>query len=148
MVRKKMPARIPLTLNHLEVFADAEKTQPVVAISGDGTSKLIIEVGADMPGKSSQTIAPGKRSVLFVFVTHPLDRQIPNVLRHRVTFAAGAPFGAATETVLEDFPVTVSKDPAPLLRSPFEGGSWFAGEALRMTPTTVAPSLRSTATST
>ena len=119
---------VPLTLNHLEVFADAEKTQPLVAISGDGLSKLIIEVGADMHAKSSQTIAPGKRSVLFMFVTQPLDRQTPNVLRHRITFAAGAHSGAATETVLDDFPVTVSKDLAPLLRSPFEGGSWFAGE--------------------
>jgi hypothetical protein len=27
---------VPLTLQHLEVFADAEKTQPLVAISGDG----------------------------------------------------------------------------------------------------------------
>src|SRR5216683_991096 len=119
---------VPLTLNHLEVFADAEKAQPLVAISGDGLSKLIIEVGADMHAKSSRTIAPGKRSVLFMFVTQPLDRQTPNVLRHRITFAAGAPSGAATETVLDDFPVTVSKDLAPLLRSPFEGGSWFAGE--------------------
>ena len=68
---------VPLTLNHLEVFADAEQTQPLVAISGDGLSKLIIEVGADMHGKSSQTIAPGKRSVLFMFVTQPLGRQIP-----------------------------------------------------------------------
>jgi hypothetical protein len=106
---------VPLTLNHLEVFADAENTQPLVAISGDGLSKLIIEVGANMHAKSSQTIAPGKRSVLFMFVTQPLGRQIPKVLRHRITFAAGAPSGAATETVLEDFPVTVSKDPAPLL---------------------------------
>jgi hypothetical protein len=115
-------------LNHLEVFADAEKTQPLVAISGDGLSKLIIEVGADMHAKSSQTVAPGKRSVLFMFVTQPPGRQTPNVLRHRITFAAGAPSGAATETVLEDFPETLRKDPAPLLRSPFEGGSWFAGE--------------------
>jgi hypothetical protein len=99
-----------------------------------------------MHGKSSQTIAPGKRSVLFMFVAQPLNRQIPNVLRHRITFAAGAPSGAATETVLEDFPVTVSKDPAPLLRSPFEGGSWFAGEGSPMTP--IAPSPPSTATST
>jgi hypothetical protein len=137
---------VPLTLNHLEVFADAEMTQPLVAISGDGLSKLTIEVGADMHGKSSQTIAPGKRSVLFMFVAQPLDRQIPNVLRHRITFAAGAPSGAATETVLEGFPVTVSKDPAPLLRSPFEGGSWFAGEGSPMTP--IAPSPPSTATST
>src|SRR5882762_2247436 len=48
---------VPLTLNHLEVFADAENTYPLVTLSGDGLCKLVIEVGADRHAKSSQTIA-------------------------------------------------------------------------------------------
>jgi len=43
-----------------------------------------------------------------------------------MVFATGPP-DSSGETVLEDFPVSVSPDPAPLLGSPFEGGVWFAG---------------------
>jgi murein DD-endopeptidase len=119
---------VPLTLRQLQVFADADKTHPLSTISGDALPKVMMEVGAGMETKRSPTIAPGKRAVVFMQVKEPVDKSLPGVLRHRLIFAPEAPGGATSESVIEDFPVTVSQDAIPRLRPPFEGGVWFAGD--------------------
>ena len=68
----------------------------------------------------------------FLWIELRSDTRVPSSLRHRIFFVAGAPGqgagSAAAEAILEDFPVPVSQDAAPLLSSPFDGGVWFAGE--------------------
>jgi hypothetical protein len=48
----------PLTLKRLEVFADAERSQPLSIISGDALSAIMIEAGSMSATKDSQTIGP------------------------------------------------------------------------------------------
>jgi len=115
-----------LTLNRLEVFADSDQSQPLSILSGHGLSTVMLEVGSDMSAKGSPTIAPGKRAVIFMWIKEATDKRPPAVLRHRMVFATGPP-DSSGETVLENFPVSVSPDPAPLLGSLFDGGVWFAG---------------------
>jgi hypothetical protein len=61
-----------------------------------------------------------------------LDKPAPASLRHRMIFGRGVAEGGAgsseTETTLENFPVAVSRDVAPQLSFPFDGGVWAAGE--------------------
>jgi hypothetical protein len=122
---------VPLTLKRLEVFTDTDKSQPLKAISGDALSAIMIEAGSISGAKDSQTIGPAKRAVIFLWIELPAtnaghDLRAPAALRHRMVFAAGAPGSTTTETTLEDFPVAVSQDAVPLLRSPFDGGVWVA----------------------
>ena len=142
---------VPLTLKRLEVFADADKSQPLKTISADALSATMLEVGSGMGSssgaKDSQIIGPGRRAVVFLWIelgldklgldklgldTRRLDIRPPRSLSHRLVFAAGAPgegTGSATaESTLEDFPVLVSQDAAPVISSPFDGGVWVAGD--------------------
>ena len=137
---------VPLTLKRLEVFADTDKSQPLKTISGDALSATMLEVGSGMGSssgaKDSQIIGPGRRAVVFLWIelgldtrrldTRRLDIRPPRSLSHRLVFAAGAPgegAGSATaESMLEDFPVLVSQDAAPVISSPFDGGVWVAGD--------------------
>jgi murein DD-endopeptidase len=126
---------VPLTLKRLEVFADTDKSQPLKTISGDDLSATMLEVGSSTGSsagaKDSQTIGPGRRVVVFLWIELRLEARPPGSLRHRMMFVAGAPGkepgSAAAESTLEDFSVPVSQDTVPLLSPPFDGGVWLAG---------------------
>jgi len=104
-------------------------------------SAAMMEIGSNMgmagsmetrSTGSSQTIDPGRRAVVFMWVALRLDARLPNSLRHRMVFVGGEPekaAGSASESTLEDFPVPVSHDSALLLGLPFDGGVWLAGSA-------------------
>ena len=124
---------VPLTLKQLEIFSDGNNSQALKSFSGQTLSALLLEVGSNMmdDSRASQTIAPGKRTVIFLWLELPLGQQAPSALHHRLIFTTGAAGGKsnpATETILEDFPVLVSQDQVPVLRPPFDGGVWLAGE--------------------
>jgi len=137
---------VPLTLKRLEVFADSDKSQLLKTISGDALSAMMLEVGSGMGSssgaKDSQIIGPGRRAVVFLWIEFGLDKlgldtrrsdtRPPRTLKHRLVFAAGAPGagmeGVTAESTLEDFPVLVSQDAAPVIGSPFDGGVWVAGD--------------------
>jgi hypothetical protein len=127
---------VPLTLKQLEVYADADKSRPLKIISGDALSATMIEVGSSMgssaAAKTPQTIDPGRRAVVFLWIEIGLDARPPGRLRHRMVFAAAGPGdgvgSAKAESRLEDFSVLVSQDPVLLLDLPFEGGVWLAGD--------------------
>jgi len=119
----------PLTLKRLEVFADADKTQPLKTISDDSLSPLMVEAGAMSGGKDSQIIGPAKRVVVFLWIELGLDKPLPAHLRHRMVFAAGTGAGGtAAESRLEDFSVPVRQEAVLLLSPPFAGGVWLAGD--------------------
>ena len=63
---------VPLTLKRLEVFADADKSQPLKTISADALSATMLEVGSGMGSssgaKDSQIIGPGRRAVVFLWI--------------------------------------------------------------------------------
>ena len=119
---------VPLTLKRLEVFADTNKGQPLKTISNDALSAIMQEAGSMSPAKDSQTIGPAKRAVIFLWIEVQPDKRPPVTLRHRMVFMAGAPGSNPAETTLEDFSIAVSQDAVPLLRPPFDGGVWLAGE--------------------
>ena len=132
---------VPLTLKRLEVFADADKSQPLKTISGDALSATMLEVGSGMGSsngvKESKIIGPGRRAVVFLWIELGLDKlgldiRPPSTLSHRLVCAAGAPgegVGSATaESTLEDFQLPVSQDAVPVISSPFDGGTWVAGD--------------------
>ena len=124
---------VPLTLKRVEIFADTNKGEPLKTISGDGLAATMSEAGSMGGAKDPEIIGPAKRAVVFLWIELGLETKVPSSLRHRMVFMAGGPesgTGApAVESTLEDFPVPVSQEAAPLLNSPFDGGVWLAGEA-------------------
>ena len=125
---------VPLTLKRLEVFANEESTAPVASLADDHLSAVMIHVGAPMvmsgSGKAedNRVIAPGTRSVIFMWIALPLNHPVPTSLKHRMPFSAAAPDGAATDAILEDFQVPVSHGAVLKLAPPFRGGVWLAGD--------------------
>jgi hypothetical protein len=88
-------------------------------------------VMSDMSGgkaEDNRVIAPGTRSVIFMWIELPLNRPVPNSLKHRISFSAAPRDGAATDAVLEDFQVPVSNGAVLRLAPPFHGGVWLAGD--------------------
>jgi murein DD-endopeptidase len=130
---------VPLTLQRVEVFADTEQTPPLSVISDQALSASMEEVGAEDAANDSKTIAPGKRAIIYMWAEIAAGTKVPATLRHRMVFSIGSTGstsstggegtgGSPAETTLVDFPVAVSQDAALVLRSPFDGGIWAAGE--------------------
>ena len=122
---------MPLTLKQLDVFADTDQGQPLKTFSGDALSAMMIAVGSSSGAKDPQTIDPGRRAVVFLWIDLGFDTRPPRSLRHRMIFLSGAPgggTGGGAESTLGDFPVPVSQDAVTVLSPPFNGGVWLAGD--------------------
>jgi hypothetical protein len=127
---------VPLRLKHVEVFGDTDKSQPLKTISDDALSGTMVEVGSKSGTKNSQTIEPGNRAVIFMWIELGPDRRTPTSLRHRLVFATAVKDGSvknttentAVEATLDEFLVPISHDDLPEISSPFDGGVWVAGE--------------------
>jgi murein DD-endopeptidase MepM/ murein hydrolase activator NlpD len=125
---------VPLTLQRLEVFADSEQTPALSVMSGQLLSASMEEVGPEDPANDSKTIGPGKRGIVYVWIEAALDRPAPGTLRHSMVFSRGSTIGektgdgSPTETILAEFPVTVNHEAPLILKPPFDGGIWAAGE--------------------
>src|SRR5215471_366220 len=128
---------VPLTLQHVEVFANQENGSPVFSLAGGKLTAAMTRIGTSMSASNgpmgtaqdTTTIDPGRRNVIFLWVELPVDGPVPMTLEHRLTFSL-KPSSAdgARDTTLEDFQVAVSQDSVPKLSPPFSGGIWVAGD--------------------
>jgi hypothetical protein len=127
----------PLTLQHVEIFANKENSSPVFTLEGGKLAAAMTRIGTAMMAangpnggaQDTRTIDPGGRNVIFLWVELPLDGPVPMTLEHRLTFSL-KPSSAdgESDTKLEDFQVPVSQDSPPKLSPPFGGGIWVAGD--------------------
>jgi hypothetical protein len=128
---------VPLTLKHVEIFANEENSEPLVTLDDEKLSATMVRVGAEMMSSSgssdaardTRTIDPGGRNVVFVWLELQGNRVVPSSLKHRMNFSS-TPAGAdkTTDAALQDFQVSVSHDSVPVLGPPFSGGTWLAGD--------------------
>lgn len=128
---------VPLTLKRVEIFANEESSQPLVAVEDEKLSAAMVRVGEAMMSSSgssgaaqdTRTIDPGGRNVVFVWLELPVNRAVPSSLKHRMNFSS-TPTGAdkPRDVTLQDFQVAVSHDSVPVLGPPFRGGTWLAGD--------------------
>jgi peptidase M23-like protein len=120
---------VPLSLKRVDVFADTARNQPLKSFSGDALAAMLQKIGSGMHAKSDATIEPGQRTVLFMWIAIAGRSPTPRTLHHRLVFS---PAEQGTETpsdsTLEDFVVSVSRDPLPPLNPPFNGGVWLVGD--------------------
>ena len=75
-----------------------------------------------MAAKDSQTIESGARAIIFLWIELQPNHAVPVRLRHLMTFSSAAPANgrdSSPDAILEDFPVQVGQDVAPVLSSPF-----------------------------
>ena len=129
---------VPLALKRIDVFANYESNVPLISLEGDKLASAMTRIGMEMMGASSdssgadgdvRTIDPGRRNVVFLWVELPMNRAVPQSLKHRLTFSpkpAGA--GSANDTTLENFEVPVKLTSVPVLSPPFQGGIWLVGD--------------------
>jgi hypothetical protein len=124
---------VPLTLKRFEVFADEDSSAPLTTLADAALSAEMMRVGETMAitdsaaaAKAARVIAPGGRSVIFVWIELQPERPLPASLKHRMVFSAAS--DPATDATLEDFQVPISQDSVPALTPPFRGGTWLAGE--------------------
>jgi murein DD-endopeptidase MepM/ murein hydrolase activator NlpD len=120
--------KVPLTLSELQVFGDTDTAQGLESVSGDALAPMMVNVGSSAYAKETQTINPGARAVVFLWIALKLDTPIPHQLKHRMVFVSRDTGTATTRATLEDFRVDVSDGVAPVLGSPFRGGVWVAGD--------------------
>jgi hypothetical protein len=110
----------PLKPKGLQVFAD-NSTSPLLALDQEALSGFVRPTPAE---NAVVAILPGKRTVVFVWITLPAGAALPHVLRHHVDFETDKQAivtleGVATH-VVEQKPMT--------LGPPLRGGRWLAHE--------------------
>lgn len=78
---------VPLTVKHIEIFANREGSEPIITFENEKLSAAMIRVGAEMMTSSgsatqdTRTIDPGARNVLFVWIELPATMAVPANLR-------------------------------------------------------------------
>jgi hypothetical protein len=128
---------VPLTLKRISIFGARENPDPLTILEGEKLSTAMIRIGAPgmMSGGSSagsgntRTLDPGGRNIVFLWIELPASKPTPANLRHQLVFSS-APAGThePSDVTLDDFPVPVTQGPVPILRPPFDGGSWLVGD--------------------
>lgn len=108
-----------LSLDGVDVF-DADAAKPLLHLSAAD----LAGVSKPQPKDGAQAaVDPGKRLVVYVWLTLPSTAAAPKRLRHHLDFAtAGKAF------VVDGAPVTVDVRPAPVIGAPLRGGRWLAHE--------------------
>lgn len=127
---------VPLTLQRVEIYGDRENGTTLMTLEGQKLAAAMTRVGAAMtmssssaPAHDTRMIDPGGRNVIFLWVPLPLDQTLPATLKHRLVFSLQpAGDGNPSETTLQDFQVSVRREPVPRLSPPFRGGTWVAGD--------------------
>jgi len=110
----------PLRPAGLEVFADHADT-PLLSLSAE---QLAAWVRPAPEEHAPVSIAPGKRAVVFVWITLPAGVAVPHTLRHRMIFETDK----KTPVLLDGASVEVSPAKAMVLGPPLRSGRWLAHE--------------------
>ncbi|MEP6900081.1 MAG: M23 family metallopeptidase [Rhodanobacter sp.] len=110
----------PLMPRSLQVYANED----TVALATFSAADL---AGMTKPAPAAHaplTIASGKRSVFYVWLTLPAGRPVPQSLRHRIEFATA---GEKVE-LLDGVRVPLNPAAPVILGPPLRGGRWLAHE--------------------
>lgn len=104
----------------LQVFAD-DSTAPLLALSQDALAQWVRPAPAE---HAAVSIAPGKREVVFVWITLPQGVAVPHTLRHRIEFETEK----RTVVTLDGVAIQVDSRKPVTLGPPLRGGRWLAHE--------------------
>ena len=124
--------KVPLAISELEVYADARKDHRLLSAAGAELAKMVQSVGSRE--STSTKLDPGGRSVIFITIELGSDSMPPERLLHWVTFTSdtsnerSSPISTPAKSILNGFPVIVSREQVPVLAPPFEEGIWVASE--------------------
>jgi murein DD-endopeptidase MepM/ murein hydrolase activator NlpD len=110
----------PLKPMGLKVFGEDAKT-PLLALDTNELSQTVKPTPAE---HESVSILPGKRAVIFVWITLPEGMPVPHILRHYIAFDTDK----HVVSVLDGATVQVNQEKAPVIGPPLRGGRWLAHE--------------------
>jgi hypothetical protein len=110
----------PLKPKGLQVFGD-DATTPLLALDGDGLSGMVRPAPAE---HAAVSILPGKRAVMYVWITLPSNAAVPHRLRHRIVFDTDKQVAVTLDGAM----VQVDSQPPMTLGPPLRGGHWLAHE--------------------
>lgn len=110
----------PLMPQSLDVYADDGRT-PLARFSAADLAGM----GRPAPAEHAPvTIEPGKRVVIYVWLTLPAGSAVPRTLRHRMVFATAK----HTTALLDGVRVALNTEAPMLVGPPLRGGLWLAHE--------------------
>lgn len=125
-----------LGLRELDVFA-ARGGAPMASYRDSALDQLLQPVGEGMPGMMGmgagdpRRVEPGRRTVVYLWLSFARDSGAPAALRHRLVFdlldTADVRRDGGTQEAVDSITVSVSRDSTPLIRAPLDGGEWVLG---------------------
>ena len=104
----------------LQVFGDDAKT-PLLVLDKNQLPQFVRPTPAE---HAPVSITPGKRAVVFVWITLPAGAALPHTLRHRIEFDSEK----RTVTTLDGAATNVDSQKPMTLGPPLRGGRWLAHE--------------------
>jgi murein DD-endopeptidase len=105
---------------------------PPLASYRDTALKDVLQPVGGAQGIDPRRLDPGQRTVVFLWLALPFGTPMPRMLRHRLVFdnldTADVRRDGGTQSAIDGAVVPVSRQSAPVLRTPFDSGDWLVGD--------------------
>ncbi len=114
-----------LSLQRLEVLADTPDGKILAQYQGDELGALLSHPGLSQEPEDKGSIAPGTRTVAYLWIPIDSASAVPARLRHRLLIRAVNPGNNVVQRILEGGAVEVGA-PAVTIGPPLKGQGWVA----------------------
>lgn len=111
---------------------NAATAGPPLASYHDSTLKDVLQPVDMMQVGDFRRLEPGQRTIVYLWLAFPPGTPVPATLRHRIVFdnldTADVRRDGGTQSVIDVPVVTVSRQTAPVIRTPVDSGEWLMGD--------------------
>lgn len=119
-----------LSFSQLEVFDAAVGGAPLAAFGDSALNDVLQPVGGSQ-SQDPHRLDPGRRTIVFLWLSFPPGAPLPTSLRHRITFdlldTADVRKDGGTQAAIDSLVVAVSREPSLVIRPPLDSGEWLMG---------------------
>ncbi|MGH7603409.1 MAG: M23 family metallopeptidase [Gemmatimonadaceae bacterium] len=116
--------------NHREARGAVKAQQPIASYR-DSALKALLQAPGMQHSEDAARLEPAQLTIVFMWLSFPLNADIPTTLRHRLTFdildSADVRRDGGTISQIDSILLPVSTESVPTLRAPLDGGEWVVG---------------------
>ncbi|MGH7652821.1 MAG: M23 family metallopeptidase [Gemmatimonadaceae bacterium] len=116
--------------NHRDARGGIPAQQPIASYR-DSALKALLQAPGMQHSEDAARLEPAQLTIVFMWLSFPLNADVPTMLRHRLTFdildSVDVRRDGGTISQIDSILVPVSTESVPTVRAPLDGGEWVVG---------------------